>query len=676
MTVSPLNAGTPCPGTETQNCDVDCEFTWGPYAPDPCKVGDTNRTRTAAVAVPAVHSGEACPDPQTIPCDAVPCDFTWNDYGACNKTTGQKWRTTTIISEPISGGTPCPDSPDAKACTVHCDSAHTNWTTCDKRTGLQSRNVTVAVPPLNNGDECLLPEERACPVDCEHQWQDWSACNPTAGVQARTARIDVVPLNGGQGCPPPEEQNCTVDCVGTWGDWTECNKTTGKQQRAFAASVLPLNGGKACDTLAERNCTVDCEFVWGNWSTPCDRWKGTRTRSAVVLVVPKTGHDGIAGQTCPLPVTEQCDVDCLGYWEAWEVCAVADPKKPQGPFTRSRDHTIVVPKLNGGEECPTRQFEECIPDVCYSGDSLAPTFGPKIEGMRPIRTLPRGHPSTTRPASKCGGPLPEGAFVPASDCGLLRAGGANTFYALTPTAGANAKFGGFRTGTNFVDGKDGVSQFFFLQDTAGQLHWVLVNAPPVDKDLEARAKFSFEIKDQTIPFDANNLPGWIVKNDPELVQDASCSPSGGSDCYQWIYSRVKGEGRWMWGADETSGGVFGQLPPAGFCINLKIGDMVGIDSYEFADYTGENGANVSYKTAVPVPKKAFDYSLEMCAYFCPKTSPPVAPGTGIDLGGSGGGDAGGDGGAGGDLGGSGSGSKGSGDSGGVMVYDWWRQWWR
>ena len=133
------------------------------------------------------------------------------------------------------------------------------------------------------------------------------------------------------------------------------------------------------------------------WS-PCVKMSGTRTRTITITSQPMNN-----GQSCPPPETEKCLVDCTGEWGCWSPCSSISSNGATPPFKRKRNYVIQIYAKNGGASCPTEESSSCVPDVCYSAESTSSSFGAKKMGMRPIRTLPVGHPGLSR--TDCGGPL-------------------------------------------------------------------------------------------------------------------------------------------------------------------------------------------------------------------------------------------------------------------------------
>ena len=284
--------------------------------------------------------------------------------------------------------------------------------------------------------------------------------------------------------------------------------------------------------------------------------------------------------------------------------------------------------------------------------------GTKITQMRPITKYPTGHPVFTR--TNCGGALAVDSLIPSGDCSKPNIGGFESWYGVN-----NGKSESTLT-------KTGTSKIFFLLDDAGRLGFGMLNGGR-SSGASSSAKYSLKFNG----WDLNTAPAgtplssWAVQNDP-LTSSTNCKATSGNDCYEWEATKMKAIMEWSWSASETSGGIFGPLPTAGFCMSIEAGDTSGISDYQFAT-EGVSGA-VESKT---FDGEALDFSLSICTYFCheledkgnppvvvPPPPPPKPGGAGGAGGAAGGGGGGGGGGSGTTTGGSGSGDSGSGDSGG------------
>ena len=449
-----------CPSPETRICDVACEFVWPDWGA--CNKNTGKQQRSPAVSVNALNAGQACPSQDERECD-IDCEFNWDPWSTCNPTTGKQFRKPSISVTNLNNGVACPTEED-RDCPVDCVHTWKEWGTCDASTGKQFRDPVISVPTLNKGVACPTQEDRDCPVDCVHTWKDWETCDPKTGKQVRDPIVSVVALNAGVACPTQEERDCSVDCKYTWSDWgtcgiladgtaskgkhertviietpcyplnncapghlltgtpcpekqqktcmvdcestfrewSVCDDTSGKQSREVTVTTPPFGGGAPCLTREERPCKVDCVIQWNEWSS-CDKKRGVQNRDHHITMYPKNGFGG-QPKPCPPFESKACTVDCEGYWGQWSTCTSPSGNYP--PFTRLRSYVITIPMLNGGQQCAPAEKEPCLPDVCYSADVEAsgrPAFGAKKMGMRPLRTLPPGHPAFAR--TNCGGPL-------------------------------------------------------------------------------------------------------------------------------------------------------------------------------------------------------------------------------------------------------------------------------
>jgi Mg-chelatase subunit ChlD len=220
-----LNGGQSCPPPEIRDCSVDCEYNWQPWVTFPggqsgqdCVPGDTERRRTIQITVSPKNGGKLCPPDESTPCDATPCQFTWNAWGTCDPATGKQERDALIQRQPINGGTACPPK-QVRSCNVDCTFHWNQWSVCHKIQGKQTRDLTIttACYPTNcqdgfllSGSPCPSSEERPCDIDCEFTWPSWGTCSKTTGKQQRSPTITVQPVNSGVVCPGPEERNCDI----------------------------------------------------------------------------------------------------------------------------------------------------------------------------------------------------------------------------------------------------------------------------------------------------------------------------------------------------------------------------------------------------------------------------------------------------------------------------------
>ena len=326
------------------------------------------------------------------------------------------------------------------------------------------------------------------------------------------------------------------------------------------------------------------------------------------------------------------------------------------PFTQSRAQVIAFPKLNGGTDCPPAETRSCVPDVCYSAKaSPDSTFGAERRGMRPLRTLPLQHPAYTR--TDCGGPLPSGSLIPAVDAVADATGvqctGPALFYALDEATPATGK-----TNSPMVNGKDATAQLFFMQDENAQLYFGMMNGAPNGKNAYMNIDLEFTGIDGR-----NKGVTWAVQNDADKNLPASgVYPTGSkcstlnNDCYEWDLDKKTGKAGWSWKPGKTSGGIMGPLPSYSFCAEIKIGDMGGVNTFEFAA-RGGRAPYTSYLDSDEFPSDALDKVLEICTYPCSfDAPPPTATGGGTTNGGGNGGGAGNGGGGGAGGGGNGGGA--------------------
>ena len=529
---------------------VDCickqNTPWGPC--DPLTQTQTNN------CIPEVlpdKGGAPCVSP-TRPCGD--CVWHWGPYGACNQLTGRKTRQVVVDKQPTPGGNgiACPTDPQDDACVVDCTYKWGEYVgDCLKAGDTKTRSpvcltATTGNPcppaqPLNGGQACPPDETKDCEIqDCEYTWDAWSDClnDPVIGKQNRAITKTKDPIGvGAMACPPPEERPCKVDC--------------------------------GCGNLID--CTFGTEPSYPDWSlSPCDPLTGKQRRDPAITQQPINGYDG-QGDPCPGPEEQSCDVDCLGDYSEWSICA--SPSGSYPPFTKSRSYIPTQQPLNNGKACPLPEEVPCLPEVCWTAESLDPSFGPRKEGMKPFSTLPPQHPAFTR--TDCGGTLTDSDWIPTLaqgvDPSLAHCYGSQLFYALDTATG--------RTQNHLVTGRNaaGVSQFFLMQDSESRLYFGMMNGGPGNSKTINGASADIEFTFSGID-GQNNDVDWGMQNDASNVAtNTPCTTSSisGNDCYEWNAVAKKGKAEWMWKVGKTSGGMIGPLPSYGFCATLKVGDVTG-----------------------------------------------------------------------------------------------------
>jgi hypothetical protein len=380
---------------------------------------------------------------------------------------------------------------------------------------------------------------------------------------------------------------------------------------------------------------------------------GTQSRNPIITAQPQHG-----GQACPPLEQQPCLVDCEGAWGCWSSCTSLSGNTP--PFTRNRNYVVQIYKKNGGSACPTAETDSCVPDVCYSADSPElSSFGAKMMGMRPIQTLPSGHPGLSR--TDCGGPLTTTDIIPTYDAALsgVDCSGGPLLYAYDSTSGT--------TKSTMANGKDGLSQMYFMQDSQAHLHFGMVNGQPTGASSNFAGSFTFKNAQNTGKLlESVGAIEWTVENDVSLTQWDACDALNNKDCYQWDVSKKRAKSEWHWSSNKNSGGMLGPLPAYGFCVEIVVGDVKGIANYEFSSYENKQWPLVAKGFDID----AMDVGLVVCTYACPQPSTCVEPVAGTvgnsdgTTGTTAGGTSGGNGGTSGTSGsGSGSGNGGTGNSG-------------
>jgi hypothetical protein len=161
-----------------------------------------------------------------------------------------------------------------------CQFTWNNWTACDKPcgSGSQSRTAKVTRQALPGGNDCPAPEFQSCnthrcaPVDCRVEWGPWGGCSASCGGGTQTrsvARIIQQPQNGGRACPTRETISCNthrcppVNCQFVWGSWSPCSASCGggTQTRSPQIRQHPQNGGTACPASETQSCNTNSCLV-------------------------------------------------------------------------------------------------------------------------------------------------------------------------------------------------------------------------------------------------------------------------------------------------------------------------------------------------------------------------------------------------------------------------------
>ncbi len=491
------------------------------------------------------------------------------------------------------------------SCPIDCQGDWSDWTTCDKASGTQTRTFTVTKAAADGGTACPTTESKPCNVDCVFTYGPWqpTTCSSATATQTQKVQITQQSKNGGQACPNDNTRQCT-SCQFTWGQWSTCG-SNGMQSRSPTITSQPQNGGQACPGPETRTCATDCIFTYGQWSA-CDKMSGTQSRSPTITAQPQNG-----GKACPGNEQRPCLVNCEGEWGCWSSCTSPTIYSP--PFTKKRKYVIQIYSKNGGNSCPTEETKSCVPDVCYSAESSVSSFGSKIMDLRPMQTLPPGHPGLSR--TDCGGPVSSNDMIPTDNSNLQGhlCSGAPLLYYYDSTTG---------TSKSNLNVQDGASQLFFMQDSNAMLHFGLLNGSP-PSTTPGNADFSFTFKDAlgTNKLQTSKIIEWEVQNDISITNTAGCSATNDQDCYQFDTLTQRAKGKWSWSSNKNSGGILGPLPSYDFCISITAGDISGISKYYFGSY--EN--NQWPLTLKEFDGSSFDHELKVCTYACPQPETCVEP---------------------------------------------------
>ena len=369
-------------GCSNTNQPVDCVMgQWTPWSPCSEECGGGERMRSREIEVPMLCDGTPCGPVQEIeacntqPCQ-IDCEWHWGPWGECEGgcPEGSQKRFLVIDVEPMYGGEPCPEGDAAfqeQTCSMvstPCDDqdACTLMDTCTPSGCLGTDALTV---PLNQGGcddglDCTIDTcdgsdgQMVCantnqPVDCVvGGWSDWGTCEPgepgtCSGSQLRTRKILVAPECDGASCPTLEElQDCAVASGTACSDAYPCTAFEACDGDGGCSGGVPVDG--YCDD--DEVCT----------SNVCDPSSSLADK------------DGCVYTNVP--------VDCvMGPWTDWSVC---DAECDGGSQFRIRE--IEIENSCGGAECGDDYEEQdcntqpcCVPETC---DSLGAECGVQDDG--------------------------------------------------------------------------------------------------------------------------------------------------------------------------------------------------------------------------------------------------------------------------------------------------------
>lgn len=188
VTRHPQHGGHGCPGAQsrpcnTNPCPLDCLGHWGNYGTCSQNCGGGSQTRLWQVTRPSAHGGNACPSPQSKPCNTLSCPIDcqgeWGGWSACSVTcgAGSQTREFKVSVQAQHGGKPCQnDVSEEKSCEAD------PCVDTDK----------------NDGDDGVID----APTDCEGHWEEWGACSKPCGggTQARQYVVTTEAKSGGKAC--------------------------------------------------------------------------------------------------------------------------------------------------------------------------------------------------------------------------------------------------------------------------------------------------------------------------------------------------------------------------------------------------------------------------------------------------------------------------------------------
>ncbi|CAI8000125.1 Thrombospondin-2 [Geodia barretti] len=226
----------------TQKCPVPCRWEYGEYEECSATCGDGIKLRFPKILQPPQNGGEPCPPfveagvsdeapCNVIPC-GVPCQWRYEEFGACTKTCGGGTKTRfPVIRTPAQHGGDCP------------------------------QHVTNRVPDI---ETC---NTQPCPIPCDWEWGEYGDCTVTCGggTQTRVPRI-ITPAQHGGHCPQhvidgvPETTTCnTATCPPTCPNPGENN--------------CLINGVYKCIHDPDKDCIEgdNCELVYNPDQKDMDR---------------------------------------------------------------------------------------------------------------------------------------------------------------------------------------------------------------------------------------------------------------------------------------------------------------------------------------------------------------------------------------------------------------------
>ncbi|OQR82452.1 thrombospondin-like protein [Achlya hypogyna] len=410
----PLNGGKACPPTEVVDCDPACgSVPWGDYSTCDPSTGTYTRTRAVPLDANYVRVTLSLRNNQCATVDTQPCNIDcklgdWEEFGACDATTGYRTATRPILQEAVNCGQPCNSidvgtiTTKSEPCAVDCVlSDWSDWSECDPQLGLRTQTRTVITNPLNGGQpaatlsirksaarrecspesckrplttelrypkrdaskNCVLATDEPCTLDAVMtDWSEYTPCDET-GLQTRTRKIVHGACNGGEvagetqetkACSPPcSEQN------NPWNEWSECDPSTGRQTRTRTIVNPPAANQPVCATTDTRDCAVNCVMdSWGPLSE-CDECTGIQTQTRSIIISDRNGGNKCGDTMQSINCAVVCQATPWGDWSA-----------PDDTCTCTRTRTKLSEPLNNGT-CILSESDPGCAQNCEVSDWVA-----------------------------------------------------------------------------------------------------------------------------------------------------------------------------------------------------------------------------------------------------------------------------------------------------------------
>ena len=191
ITTSSLGNGkkckTPTPAASTQNCKVDCDYTYE-YA----KCIDGKKTGTLKIEATAKNGGKACPTEKTkkVDCD-MDCEGKWGSWTPANCPNGTQTRTYDVTQKKYNKGKACP-----------FDDNQTETQKCEPGSTTPSPSTTPSTSPAE-------PDK-----DCVGSWSEFGDCKD--GKKSKTYKVTTPASGNGKACEASDGETKTEDCSGSW----------------------------------------------------------------------------------------------------------------------------------------------------------------------------------------------------------------------------------------------------------------------------------------------------------------------------------------------------------------------------------------------------------------------------------------------------------------------------